>query len=148
MCTALCCSASSSRLLGSLHFCMSSFGFALHFFVMSSLQQMFNEFLKSIFKKRAISSMALFFFSSPAWKWRYCENQKPSLLYAWLSSKEEEKGMWMKVKEAHTRICHFSTKFVVCPQWTRAGIQRPALIGLILTDAPFRVQLKNRQEWC
>lgn len=62
MCTALCCSASSSRLLGSLHFFMSSFGFALHFFVMSSLQQMFNEFLKSIFKKRAISSMALFFF--------------------------------------------------------------------------------------
>ena len=72
------------------------------------------SFLKSIFKKRAISSMALFFF--PGWKWRYGENQKPSFLYAWLSSKEEEKGMWMKVKEAHTRICHFSTKFIFCTQ--------------------------------
>ena len=95
-----------------------------------------RSFLKSIFKKHAISSMALFFF--PGWKWRYGENQKSSFLYVWLSSKEE-KGMWMKVKEAHTRICHLSTKFIICTQWTRTGIQRPALIGPIFTDAPFRV---------
>lgn len=106
-----------------------------------------KSFLKSTMTKCAILSMALFFFFWLEVKIQWIP-ETILFLYAWLSSKEEEKGTWMKVEEAHARLCHFSTKFIICTQWMRTSIRWHTFIPQIFTNGPFKVQFKNRQEWC